>query len=167
MIVNAAERMAGLLDQAGYEPAADQVEADLIVINTCSVRERAEEKLYTRLGELRVLGDELGRRPLVAVAGCVAQQEGDKLLTKTNGHVIDVVVGTQRLKMLPVLVEKAAASPFAEVDINPWEDVSFPLGIAHRAVPLHAEVVLARGEITAGEIGRGAAGLAARGGQQQ
>ena len=145
MNVHDSERMAGLLDQAGYEPAADQVEADLIVINTCSVRERAEEKLYTRLGELRVLGDELGRRPLVAVAGCVAQQEGDKLLTKTNGHVIDIVVGTQRLKMLPVLVEKAAASPFAEVDINPWDDVSFPLGIAHRTDVVKAYVTIIEG----------------------
>ena len=49
--------------------------------------------------------------------------------SKTNGHVIDVVIGTQQLKMLPVLVEKAAQSPFAEVDINPWDDVTFPLGI--------------------------------------
>ena len=74
------------------------------------MREHAEEKLYTRLGELRVLGEETGRKPLVAVAGCVAQQEGGALLKRTNGHVIDVVIGTQRLKMLPVLVEKAAQS---------------------------------------------------------
>jgi tRNA-2-methylthio-N6-dimethylallyladenosine synthase len=51
-----------------------------VVINTCSVREHAEEKLYTRLGELRVLGEETGRARVVAVAGCVAQQEGDALL---------------------------------------------------------------------------------------
>jgi tRNA-2-methylthio-N6-dimethylallyladenosine synthase len=128
MNVHDSERMSGLLDQAGYEPTSDDLDADVIVINTCSVREHAEDKLYTRLGELRVLGEETGRRPLVAVAGCVAQQEGRALLTRTNGHVIDVVVGTQRLKMLPVLLEKAAQTPFAEVDINPWDDVSFPLG---------------------------------------
>ena len=98
------ERMAGLLEQAGYEPTPDDTDADVIVINTCSVREHAEEKLYTRLGELRVLEEETGRRPLVAVAGCVAQQEGQALLRKSNGHVIDVVMGTQQLKMLPVLV---------------------------------------------------------------
>ncbi len=57
------ERMAGLLEQAGYESTADDSDADVIVINTCSVREHAEEKLYTRLGELRVLQDETGRRP--------------------------------------------------------------------------------------------------------
>ena len=57
MNVHDSERMAGLLDEAGYEPTDDEREADVVVINTCSVRERAEEKLYTRLGELRVLAD--------------------------------------------------------------------------------------------------------------
>jgi len=139
------ERMAGLLEQAGYEPAREDLEADVIVINTCSVRERAEEKLYTRLGELRVLQEETGHKPVVAVAGCVAQQEGQSLLKNTNGHVIHVVVGTQRLKMLPVLVEKAAASPFPEVDINPWDDVTFPLGVTRRSDPVKAYVTIIEG----------------------
>ena len=82
MNVHDSERMAGLLDQAGYEPTTDDVDADVIVINTCSVREHAEEKLYTRLGELRVLQQETGRNPIVAVAGCVAQQEGESLLVE-------------------------------------------------------------------------------------
>jgi len=60
------ERMAGLLDQAGYEPTIEQTDADVIVINTCSVREHAEEKLYTRLGEIRVLEQETGRKPTVS-----------------------------------------------------------------------------------------------------
>ena len=145
MNVHDSERMAGLLEQAGYEPTVDELDADVVVINTCSVREHAEEKLYTRLGELRVLGEETGRRPLVAVAGCVAQQEGSALLTKTNGHVIDLVVGTQRLKMLPLLIEKAAESALAEVDINPWDDVSFPLGIARRTDPVKAYVTIIEG----------------------
>ena len=145
MNVHDSERMAGLLDQAGYEPTADELDADVIVINTCSVRERAEEKLYTRLGELRVLGEETGHRPVVAVAGCVAQQEGAALLRTTNGQVIDIVVGTQRLKMLPVLVEKAADTPFADVDVSPWDDVSFPLGIARRGDPVKAYVTIIEG----------------------
>ena len=145
MNVHDSERMAGLLEQAGYERAEEERDADLIVINTCSVREHAEEKLYTRLGELRVLEEETGRRPLVAVAGCVAQQEGETLLRKTNGHVIDVVLGTRRLKMLPVLVEKATESPFAEVDVASWDDVSFPLGIARRGDPVKAYVTIIEG----------------------
>ena len=145
MNVHDSERMAGLLDQAGYEPTNDDRDADVIVINTCSVREHAEEKLYTRLGELRVLGEKTGRRPMVAVAGCVAQQEGRSLLFGTNGHVIDVVVGTQRLKTLPVLLEQAARSAVSEVDINPWDDVSFPLGIARRTDPVKAFVTIIEG----------------------
>ena len=139
------ERMAGLLDQAGYEPTSEDTDADVIVINTCSVREHAEEKLYTRLGELRVMHQETGHRPVVAVAGCVAQQEGESLLRKSNGHMIDVVVGTQRLKMLPMLVDKAASSSFAEVDINPWDDVTFPLGITRRSDPVKAYVTIIEG----------------------
>jgi tRNA-2-methylthio-N6-dimethylallyladenosine synthase len=139
------ERMAGLLDQAGYEPTTDDADADVIVINTCSVREHAEEKLYTRLGELRVLEQETGRRPVVAVAGCVAQQEGSSLLKKSNGHVIDVIVGTQRLKMLPMLIDRAEQAAFAEVDIDPWDDVSFPLGIARRSDAVKAYVTIIEG----------------------
>src|SRR6476619_440604 len=119
------ERMAGLLDQAGYESTATDLDADVIVINTCSVREHAEEKLYTRLGELRVMSEEIGRRPVVAVAGCVAQQEGDSLLRKSNCRMIDVVMGTHRLKMLPERVAKAASATLAEVDIARFDDVTF------------------------------------------
>ena len=145
MNVHDSERMAGLLAQAGYEPTAEDSDADVIVINTCSVRERAEEKLYTRLGELRALERETGHKPVVAVAGCVAQQEGQSLLRKSNGHVIDVIVGTQQLKMLPVLVDSAAESAVPEVNINPWDDVTFPLGITRRGDPLKAYVTIIEG----------------------
>jgi tRNA-2-methylthio-N6-dimethylallyladenosine synthase len=142
------ERMAGLLEQAGYERTADDGDADVIVINTCSVRERAEEKLYTRLGEIRVMGEENGSRPLVAVAGCVAQQEGESLLTRTNGGVIDVLVGTQALKKLPMLIADAAArsSPVTpRIDLNPYDDVSFPLGIARRQEAHKAFITIIEG----------------------
>jgi tRNA-2-methylthio-N6-dimethylallyladenosine synthase len=141
------ERMAGLLEQAGYERTDDDRDADVVVINTCSVREKAEEKLYTRLGELRVLGEETGQRPLVAVAGCVAQQEGHKLLERTNGRLIDVLIGTQSVKQLPMLVERARTpgAGDAQIDLNPYDDVSFPLGIARRADRLKAYVTIIEG----------------------
>ena len=145
MNVHDSERMAGLLDQAGYESTTDERDADVIVINTCSVREHAEEKLYTRLGELRVLHEETGRRPVVAVAGCVAQQEGQALLKKSNGRMIDVVLGTQRLKMLPMLVERVGETPYPAVDIAPLDDVTFPLGITHRQDPVKAYVTIIEG----------------------
>ena len=145
MNVHDSERIAGLLEQAGYESTTDDRDADVIVINTCSVREHAEEKLYTRLGELRVLHEETGRRPVVAVAGCVAQQEGESLLRRSNGRMIDVIVGTQRLKKLPMLVEHVAATPFPAVDIAPLDDVTFPLGITHRTDPVKAYVTIIEG----------------------
>ena len=146
MNVHDSERMAGLLDQAGYEPTADARDADVIVINTCSVRERAEEKLFTRLGEIRQHAIETGDRPVVAVAGCVAQQEGESILRRSNA--VDVIVGTQNIKRLPMLVEQAASRPAGsapEIDINPLEDVSFPLGIARRNDPFKAYVTIIEG----------------------
>jgi len=146
MNVHDSERMAGLLEQAGYEPTADDGDADVIVINTCSVRERAEEKLFTRLGELRELETPDRSRPLVAVAGCVAQQEGASILKRSNA--VDVIIGTQNLKRLPMLVDEAAtrsrrAAPI--VDLDPLEDLSFPLGIARRADPFKAYVTIIEG----------------------
>jgi tRNA-2-methylthio-N6-dimethylallyladenosine synthase len=146
MNVHDSERMAGLLDQAGYEPTPDEGDADVIVINTCSVRERAEEKLFTRLGEIRQRAIETGERPVVAVAGCVAQQEGESILRRSNA--VDVIIGTQNIKRLPMLVEQATARPTgsaASIDINPLEDVSFPLGIARRNDPHKAYVTIIEG----------------------
>src|SRR5262245_60109329 len=145
MNVHDSERMAGLLEQAGYEPTTCDADADVIVINTCSVREHAEEKLYTRLGELRVPREETGQAPVIAVAGCVAQQEGEALLKRSNGRLIDIVVGTQRLKMLPVLVDRAEDSSFPTVDTGLWDDVSFPLGITRRGDPVKAYVTIIEG----------------------
>jgi tRNA-2-methylthio-N6-dimethylallyladenosine synthase len=139
------ERMSGLLEQAGFESTSDERDADVIVINTCSVRERAEEKLYTRLGEIRQMGADHGDRPVVAVAGCVAQQEGSRILGRSPG--VDVVVGTQNIKRLPVLVARAVEQPRAPaaIDLDPLDDVSFPLGIARRADPLKAYVTIIEG----------------------
>jgi tRNA-2-methylthio-N6-dimethylallyladenosine synthase len=148
MNIHDSERMAGLLEQAGYEPTTDDHDADVIVINTCSVRERAEEKLFTRLGELRQMETGEGLRPVVAVTGCVAQQEGSQILRRSSA--VDVIVGTQNLKRLPMLVAEAAARPRsrrgeAAIAIDPVEDVSFPLGIARRADPVKAYVTIIEG----------------------
>ena len=104
MNVHDSERMAGLLEAAGFEPTDADEDADLVVINTCSVREKAEEKLYTRLGDLKGLQHRIGRAPMVAVTGCVAQQEAGQVLARSP--LVDVVVGTQRARMLPMLVEQ-------------------------------------------------------------
>jgi tRNA-2-methylthio-N6-dimethylallyladenosine synthase len=144
MNVHDSERMAGLLEQAGYEPTDDAADADVVVINTCSVRDRAEQQLYTRLGELRVLAAEHGHDPIVAVAGCVAQQEGEAILKRANGTA-DVVIGTQAIRQLPMLVTRAQAERRPLVDLNPYEDVSFPLGVTRRADPVKAYVTIIEG----------------------
>jgi len=155
MNVHDSERMAGLLESSGYDRTESESDADLVVINTCSVRERAEEKLYTRLGEIKEMGRELGRDPIVAVAGCVAQQEGSKLIRRSGGS-IDMVIGTQQMKMLPMLATQALTeerSPVvrarrAEGRIaidNPYEDPSFPLGVVRRGDPVRAYVTIIEG----------------------
>ena len=110
MNVHDSERMAGLLEQAGYEPTADDGDADVVVINTCSVRETAEEKLFTRLGEFRQMELETGHRPIVAVAGCVAQQEGDRRFCDARRPSTSSSA-RRTLKRLPMLVEQARRTP--------------------------------------------------------
>ena len=144
MNVHDSERMAGLLEQAGFEATTEAADADLVVINTCSVREHAEEKLYTRLGELRLLGIEQGHEPIVAVAGCVAQQEGDSLFSRSAG-VADVIVGTQAVRRLPMLIEEAVATRVPLIDINPYDEVTFPLGVTRRSDPVKAYVTIIEG----------------------
>lgn len=141
MNVHDSERLAGLLDQAGYEAAEAADDADLVVINTCSVRERAEERLYTELG--MVPGGRTGERPVVAVTGCVAQQEGRALLER--GQRVDLVVGTQALDRLPALVDGLAGDRPERVDVDPRDNASFPLGVARRSNPVTAAVTIIEG----------------------
>jgi tRNA-2-methylthio-N6-dimethylallyladenosine synthase len=137
------ERLSGLLEAAGYERTSDERAADVAVINTCSVRERAEEKLYTRLGEWRELASERGTSPIIAVTGCVAQQEGERLLRRDSS--IDVILGTQSLKSLPRLLEAARERQTLQIDIAPHDDVSFPLGVARHSDPVRAWVTIIEG----------------------
>jgi tRNA-2-methylthio-N6-dimethylallyladenosine synthase len=150
MNVHDSERMAGLLEQAGFEPAADAADADVVVINTCSVRERAEEKLYTRLGELRQMAAEQGHDPVVAVAGCVAQQEGEAIFKRVAG-VADVIVGTQAIRRLPMLVEQSRFASGSRrtavplIDLSAQDDVTWPLGVTVRNDPVKAYVTIIEG----------------------
>jgi tRNA-2-methylthio-N6-dimethylallyladenosine synthase len=144
MNVHDSERMAGLLEREGYEPADRAEDADLVVLNTCSVRERAEEKLFSRLGELEVAARARETRPTVAVAGCVAQQEGNRIRGRAT-TTVDVILGTQSLKQLPALVERAVATGRPVTDLNAYEDVSFPLGLARHGDRVKAYVTIIEG----------------------
>jgi tRNA-2-methylthio-N6-dimethylallyladenosine synthase len=97
------ERMAELLGAQGMAPAADGEDADLVVLNTCHIREKAADKAYSDIGRLR---RENGSKPLIALAGCVAQAEGDE--AKRRSPMIDLVVGPQAYHRLPHMVAQAA-----------------------------------------------------------
>jgi len=97
------ERMAELLSDTGLSPAADGEEPDLVVLNTCHIRERAAEKAYSDIGRLRRAD---GSRPLIALAGCVAQAEGAE--ARARSKMIDIVVGPQAYHRLPELVAEAS-----------------------------------------------------------
>lgn len=98
------ERMAGQMLAAGYSIAADHKDADVIIINTCAVRENADNRLYGNLGHLAQL--KVGRPDLkIAVGGCLAQKDQDIILQRAPW--VDVVFGTHNLGALPVLVERS------------------------------------------------------------
>jgi tRNA-2-methylthio-N6-dimethylallyladenosine synthase len=114
---DSAQIAALLAREAGLEAAERPEDADLIVFNTCSVREKAQEKVFSELGLARALKR---RRPglMIAVGGCVASQEGAALLERAP--YVDAVFGPQTLHRLPALLERARASG------RPQVDVSFP-----------------------------------------
>ncbi len=97
------QRMAGQLMQQGMLPTRDPGEADLILLNSCSVREKAEQKVYSRLGELRLLKRERGDL-LLGLCGCVAQQEGERALRRVSD--LDFVIGPARVGELSEIVSK-------------------------------------------------------------
>ena len=114
MNVHDSERIAGMLEQAGYRRAAHDAEPDLVVFNTCAVRENADNKLY---GNLSHLAPNKRSNPdmQIAVGGCLAQKDKDVVLSRAPW--VDVVFGTHNLGSLPVLLERARHNRRAEVEI--------------------------------------------------
>lgn len=112
------EIMGQMLANTDYIPTEDIKQADVIVINTCSIREKAEQKVYSLLGRLNKLKE---KKPslIVTVAGCVAQQEGERLQARMP--LVDIVVGPQQIYGLPQLIAKAAQmrKPQLAVGLSP------------------------------------------------
>ncbi|MGZ9034092.1 MAG: tRNA (N6-isopentenyl adenosine(37)-C2)-methylthiotransferase MiaB, partial [Rhodospirillales bacterium] len=97
-------RLTDLLSNHGYSPTEDPANADLIVLNTCHIREKAAEKVYSELGRLKQLKAGHGSDATFVVAGCVAQAEGDELVARAP--VVDIVVGPQSYQRLPELLAR-------------------------------------------------------------
>ena len=108
------DRMSELMSAEGMT-AADAADADLVILNTCHIREKATEKVYSEIGRVRKHAGKQGRAPMIAVAGCVAQAEGDEIARRAK---VDVVVGPQAYHNLPDLVAKAAlGTPALDTDM--------------------------------------------------
>lgn len=101
-------RMSDALARDGYEPTEDMEEADLVLLNTCHIREKAAEKVYSALGRLREMKKKKaakGKEMMIGVAGCVAQAEGEEILRRAPA--VDVVIGPQTYHRLPEALRKA------------------------------------------------------------
>jgi tRNA-2-methylthio-N6-dimethylallyladenosine synthase len=140
MNVYDSQRMADTLAPQGYVETAAAEDADLVILNTCHIREKAAEKVYSELGRVRRLKEAAaaeGRRLTIAVAGCVAQAEGEEILRRAPA--VDLVFGPQSYHRLPELLARAARNGKAI-------DTEFPLDdkFDHLAAP-SAQAVRARG----------------------
>src|SRR6202163_1702020 len=108
MNVYDAQRMVDMLAREGFVETSSVDDANLVILNPCHIREKASEKVYSELGRLRVAKDEAarhGRQMSIAVAGCVAQAEGQEIIRRAP--VVDVVVGPQSYHPLPQLLADA------------------------------------------------------------
>jgi len=115
MNVTDTERAASGLRNSGYDLCASEHDADVVLLNTCSVREKAEQKAFTRIGEIRAArpGD---RKLLVGVMGCVAQLEGDSIFKQSP--TVNMVIGTRATDRIPSLIEKARQGQRKVLDLD-------------------------------------------------
>src|SRR4051812_23216396 len=135
MNVYDSHRMADTLAPEGFVETATPDDADLIILNTCHIREKAAEKVYSELGRMRVLKNDAardGRRVTVAVAGCVAQAEGKEIFRRAPG--VDLVVGPQSYHRLPDMLTRAAHGKVLDTEF-PVEDK-----FGHLAAPGRAAI---------------------------
>ncbi len=107
MNVYDSERMADILKTQNFETADNPEGADLVILNTCHIREKAAEKVYSDLGRLRDLKEKSSSEMVIAVAGCVAQAEGEEIMRRAPA--VELVFGPQTYHRLPGLLEKVAA----------------------------------------------------------
>ncbi len=142
-----AARMADVMAPEGYAETSTVEEADLVILNTCHIRERAAEKIYSELGKIREIKDAAGaRRMTLAVAGCVAQAEGQEIIRRQKA--VDLVVGPQSYHHLPDLVRRARADaglfgPLVLVDTEFPTESKFDHLVAPSAVKTKARGVSA------------------------
>ncbi|MFK7792851.1 MAG: tRNA (N6-isopentenyl adenosine(37)-C2)-methylthiotransferase MiaB [Devosiaceae bacterium] len=135
MNVYDSDRMADALAPAGYTPTQDQDDADLILLNTCHIREKAAEKVYSELGRLKKIKrgrTALGKDTMIGVAGCVAQAEGEEIAKRAD--MVNLVVGPQSYQALPDMVARAERGERVVVTEFPDEDKFDSIGMTPKKV---------------------------------
>ncbi len=122
-------RMADLLSPFGYRETDTPDDADMVILNTCHIREKAAEKMYSDLGRMRAHKERLqqdeGRRMLISVAGCVAQAEGEEIIARAP--YVDMVVGPQSYHTLPDLIAESERTRASQVKLDFTEEAKFDL----------------------------------------
>jgi tRNA-2-methylthio-N6-dimethylallyladenosine synthase len=139
------ERAATGLRKAGYELTASAETADVVLLNTCSVRERAERKVFRRIGEIRNGARRAGeQKPLIGVMGCVAQLEGETIFQ--NSPAVDLIIGTRATDRIPSLIERARGGEASVIDLDERQDgESWDVSPAERRSPYVAFVPIIEG----------------------
>jgi tRNA-2-methylthio-N6-dimethylallyladenosine synthase len=141
MNVSDTERVSTALERSGYEVTSDESAADVIILNTCSVREKAEHKLYTRVGEIR---NAARPKPMVGVMGCVAQLEGETIFHKIKG--VDFVIGTRAVGRTPAAIQAVETSRGKFIDVGEREDnYDWTVADTHRRSPYVAFLPIIEG----------------------
>src|SRR5215210_6956292 len=136
MNVSDSERVATSLAAKGFEVTSDESLADIILLNTCSVREKAEHKLYTRVGRVR---NSHTIKPMIGVMGCVAQLEGETLFNKIEG--LDFVVGTKAVGRVTDAIAKVFEGETDVIDLGDREpDYDWAVSDSQRHSPYVAFV---------------------------
>ena len=125
------EKLAGVLEEMGYRPAHVPGQADVILLNTCSIREKAAEKVFSHLGTLRSLKQE-NPSLIIGVCGCVAQQEGESIFRRSD--LVDFVLGPRAIGSLPSMLERLRRERVRPIDLGRREDsIRFEGSRARRA----------------------------------
>jgi tRNA-2-methylthio-N6-dimethylallyladenosine synthase len=141
MNVSDSERISTTLERDGFEMIGDEALADVVILNTCSVREKAEHKLYTRVGRIRNANRE---KPVVGVMGCVAQLEGETLFEKIKG--VDFVLGTRAVGRVSRAINDTVRTGKSVVDVGEREDdYDWTVADTHRHSPYVAFLPIIEG----------------------
>lgn len=137
------EKLAGILEELGHRSAEDIRSADLLLLNTCSIREKAEEKVFSHLGSLRPLKN-LRPEIIIGLCGCVAQQKGEEVFRRSQ--LVDFVLGPRAIASLPSILEEVTSRRSRPMDLQKRDDsIRYDSSRAHRGAGPRAFITVMEG----------------------